>query len=126
MGKQTREVREVQNPALLAVGCRPDVYVWRQQVGVFRAMDNPERIVKVGTAGMSDAGMVVAVKITPDMVGKTIGVAAFPEFKTKKGSQKDDQKNFQRAVESRGAPYRLVRTEKEMVQFVEDVKAGKF
>ena len=50
---QQRETREVLNPALLEVGARPDVLIWRQTTGVFRAMDNPERVVKVGQPGMA-------------------------------------------------------------------------
>jgi hypothetical protein len=121
---QTREVREAQNPALLEVGARPDVLVWRQQVGVFRAMDNPDRIVKVGTPGMADSGMIVAVTITPDMLGKTIGVLVQTEFKTAKGRQAEAQNNWQAAVEKRGAVYRLVRSAAEMAQLVADVQNG--
>jgi len=121
---QNRETRTVAHPALLAVGNRPDALVWKQPVGNFRAMDNPERIVKVGTPGQSDAGMVVAVEITADMVGKTIGVAVFPEFKTAKGKQRDRQKDFEAAVRSRGGVYELVRSAEQMVDLVERVKRG--
>jgi hypothetical protein len=121
---QSREVREAQNPSLLAVGMRPDVLVWRQQVGVFRAMDNPDRIVKVGVPGMADSGMVVAVVVTPEMVGKTIGVMVQPEYKTAKGRQREAQKDWQAAVEKRGGIYRLVRSAEEMTQLVADVQNG--
>lgn len=125
MPRQTREGREVQNPAMLAVGRRDDVLIWREVVGSFRAIEDPRRIVRVGIPGMSDATMLVAVTITPDMVGKTIGVAAFPEFKTATGRQREKQEIWQAAVEKRGAPYRLIRSSEEMVQFVEDVKNGR-
>ena len=122
---QNRETRTVQNPALLEVGARPDVLVWRQQVGVFRAYDNPDRVVKVGIKGMADSGMIVAVTVTPEMVGKTIGVAVQPEFKVANGKQREHQEDWQRAVEKRGGVYRVVRTPAEMAQLVEDVKNGR-
>jgi hypothetical protein len=123
---QQRETREVQNPALLAVGGRPDVLIWRQQSGVFRAYDNPERIVRVGHPGMADAGAIVQVVITPDMVGKTVGVAVQPEFKTRAGRQREAQENWQAAVEQRGGVYRLVRSAAEMVGLVDDVQRGRW
>lgn len=116
---------KLQNICFLAVGARRDVVAFRQQSGVFRAMDS-ERVVKVGQPGMSDALAVVAVTITPDMVGKTVGVAVFPEFKTKTGRQAEAQHNFQRAVQSRGAVYRLVRSEADMLALIDDVKAGRW
>lgn len=109
---------------MLAIGSRPDVLAWRQMVGVFRAYDNPERVIKVGTAGMSDTGMIVAVTITADMVGKTVGVAVCPEFKTATGKQKEKQQNWQRAVEAVGGIYRLIRSPAELVKLVEDVRRG--
>lgn len=120
-----RETRTVQHPALLAVGARPDVLAWRQQAGLFRAYDNPDRVVRVGLPGMADAGMIVAVTITPDMVGKTIGVAVQPEFKAGRGQQSEPQQNWQRAVEARGAVYRLVRSPNDMQQLVADVQHGR-
>ncbi len=88
---QNRETRTASNPALLAVGQRRDVMAWKQPTGVFRAYDNPAQVVKVGTPGQSDAMMVVAVTITQEMVGKTVGVAVAAEFKTATGRQRDNQ-----------------------------------
>lgn len=115
---------KIQNACFLAVGSRRDALIFRQQSGVFRAMDS-DRAIKVGVPGMSDALAVVAVTITPEMVGKTIAAAVFPEFKTRTGKQAEAQQNFQRAVQSRGAVYRLVRSVDEMLALVDDVKAGK-
>ena len=121
---KNRETRTVQNPALLAVGARPDVLVWRQQSGLFRQYEPPHNPVRVGTPGIADSMAVVAVKITPDMVGKTIGVAVAPEYKTATGKQSDRQKDWQAAFESRGGIYRLIRSADEMLALVDDVKAG--
>lgn len=123
---QNRETRETQNPALLAVGARPDVLIWRQQSGVFRAYDDPSRIVRVGQPGMSDAGAIVAVTITPDMVGKTVGIAVQPEFKTRTGRASESQHAWRRAVEQRGGVYELVRTPEQMVDLVTRVQRGDF
>lgn len=121
---QNRETREVQNPALVAVGARPDVLVWRQQSGLFRSYDNPDRVVRVGTPGMADSMMVVAVTITPEMVGKTVGVAVAPEFKTTKGSLSEKQGLWRTAFEKRGGIFAVVRSAAEMVGLVERVKRG--
>lgn len=117
----------IQNEAMLEVGCDSDVLVWRQQVGNFRAMDNPNRIVKIGVPGMSDAMMIVRVKITPEMVGKEIGVAVAPEFKVpRSGRQSDKQKLWQASFERRGGIYRLIRSAAEMLALVRDVKEGRW
>ncbi len=122
---KNRETTHVQNPAMLAVGQRNDVLVWRQQSGMFLTYEPPHTPVRVGLPGMADAGMIVAVTITPEMVGKTIGVAVQPEFKSGRGQQSDRQAGWQRAVETRGGVYRIVRTEADMRQLVDDVQAGR-
>ena len=100
--------------------------VWRQQSGLFRAYDNPENIVRIGVPGLADSMAVVAVTITPDMVGKTIGVAVAPEFKTTSGRQSEAQKLWQAAFEKRGGVYRLVRSAADMTELVEDVQSGRW
>lgn len=118
---KNRETRCVQLPSLLAVGSRSDVLAWRQQSGMFFTKDgNP---VRVGVPGLADAGCIVAVTVTPDMVGKTIGVAVQAEFKAG-GQQSEAQANWQRAVEARGGIYRLVRSADDMQQLVADVQSG--
>lgn len=109
---------------MLAVGSRPDVLLSRQQSGLFFSRDgNP---VRVGLPGMADVGMIVAVTITPEMVGKTIGVAVQAEMKTSTGRQSEAQVNWQRAVEQRGGVYAIVRTEAEMRDLVERVQQGQW
>ena len=123
---QNRETRVVAHPALLAVGTRPDVMAWKQPVGLFRSLNDPQRKVFVGTPGQSDTMAVVAVTITPDMVGKTIGVAVAPEFKTDKGTQTERQQNWQAAFEKRGGIYRVIRSAADMLALVEDVQHGRW
>ena len=83
-----------------------------------------ETNILVGQPGMSDAGAIVRVTITPDMVGRTVGIAVQPEFKTARGRQREAQENWQAAVEQRGGIYELVRTPAEMVDLVERVQRG--
>lgn len=113
----------IQRAAFLAVGTRPDVAAFRLQSGLFRTLYSDQKV-RVGQPGMADGLMVVAVTITQEMVGSVVGVAAFPEFKTSTGRQAEAQHNFQRAVQARGAPYRLIRSADEMVEFVADVQRG--
>ena len=100
------------------------VLAWRQQSGLFYTRDGVP--VRVGLPGMSDCGMIVPVVITPDMVGRTIGVAVQPEFKTQKGRQSEAQSNWQQAVELRGGAYKLVRSDSEMVQLITDIQNGRW
>lgn len=111
---------------MIAVGARPDVLIWKQPVGLFRSLQDPTRKIFVGTPGQSDAMAVVSVTITPDMVGKKIGVAVAPEFKTATGKQRDNQRDWQEAFEKRGGVYRIVRGPADMLALVDDVKAGRF
>lgn len=100
--------------------------IWRQQSGVFRAYDNPQNVVRIGQPGMADSLAIVAVTITPEMVGKTIGVAVAAEYKTATGRQSEAQRNWQAAFEKRGGIYRIIRSAAEMVGLVEHVQRGSF
>ena len=122
---QNGETR-IQNNALLAVGQRPDVLAMRLQSGVFRAYDDPSKIVRVGQPGLPDTMMLVATEITPDMVGKTVPIAVAAEIKTARGRQSDAQRNWQRAFEARGGVYQLVRSPDEMIGLVDRVQRGDF
>lgn len=114
----------IQNRALLAVGMMPDVLIWRQHVGKYRPVSSPNAIVSIGQPGMADSLGVVAVTITPAMVGKTVGVAIAAEFKTQTGRQSADQKNWQAVFEKRAGIYRLIRSDDDMLEMVKNVKAG--
>jgi hypothetical protein len=114
--------KNIQNASLLAIGSDPDVLAMRLQSGVFRSMDDPSRIVKVGTPGVSDSIAIVKVVVTSDMVGKTVAVCAAAEFKTLKGKQRDAQVKWQAAFEKRGGKYRLIRSVEEMNGFINAIK----
>ena len=121
---KNRETRTVQNPALIAVGARPDVLAWRQQSGLFRAYDDPSSLVRVGQPGMADSLAIVSIEITPEMIDKRIGVAVAAEFKTKTGRQSEAQRNWQAAFERRGGVYAVVRSADEMLELVDQVQRG--
>ena len=114
--------KNIQNASLLAIGSDPDVLAMRLQSGIFRSMDDPNRIVKVGTPGVSDSIAVVRVKITQEMVGKDVAVIAAAEFKTAKGKQREAQIKWQEAFEKRGGRYRLIRSPQQMKEFIDEVR----
>ena len=116
---------KIQNAAFLATGKHPDVLAFRQQSGVFRAMNDNNRVVRVGEPGMADAGMIVPVVIEPWMVGMTLGAAVQAEFKTRTGRQAERQHDWQAAVQRSGGIYRLVRSADDMQTLINDVKTGK-
>lgn len=101
----------------------PDCLAWKQTVGNFRAIDNPDRIVQVGVPGLPDIMTVRAVTITADMVGKTIGVAVAHEVKTATGKQRESQLCFQQALEKRGGIYLITRSSEQASQQVESLPA---
>lgn len=106
---------KIQN-AILVAHSQAGALTWRNHCGAFRAMDNPQRIIKVGTPGMADIISVVPVKITADMVGKTIGVAVATEVKTATGAQGQKQKLWQHAYQLRGGIYLIARSAEQALE----------
>ncbi len=106
---QKEETTKVQNPCFLAASDYP-VLMWRQQAGLYRAYDDPSRVVRVGLPGMADTGLIVPMVITADMVGQTVGVALQVEFKTTHGRKSGKQEDWQTAVEKAGGIYSVVRS----------------
>lgn len=119
---QNQETK-IQNRCLLTAGKCRDVLAWRQQVGKYRSLHS-DAVISIGDVGMADIGMIVAVEITSDMVGKRIGAYVGAEVKTDTGRQQPEQKDWQRIVESRSAVYRIVRSDQEMQQLIDDVRSG--
>lgn len=122
---RNRETVQVQIPTMLAVGQRPDVLIWRQQAGLFRAYDDPQRVVRVGIPGAADAMAVVAVTIGQQHLGQTLGVAVAPEFKTSTGRQKQAQRDWQAAFEKRGGIYVLCREPDDLITAIDNLQAGR-
>lgn len=120
-----KEMKEtnIQNISLIAAS-QIGSMLWRNQSGVFYTRSG--QTVRVGTPGTPDSLGVVPVKITPEMVGQTIGIAVACEFKAKKGRQSDDQKRWQRNFEERGGKYALIREPDQIVEFITKIKKGNF
>lgn len=77
--------------------------------------------IQYGLVGSADIMGVSAVTITPDMVGKVIGVATAVEVKTATGRQHDQQKRFQAAWERCGGKYILARSPEDVALLAEGV-----
>lgn len=107
----------ISNGILLALSGK-DCLAWKQTVGSFRAIDNPQRIVQVGTPGMSDIMTVRALTITPDMVGKTVGIAVAHEVKTASGTQRKGQQLWERALNKAGGIYLISRSPEQALEQV--------
>jgi hypothetical protein len=69
--------------------------------------------------GCSDLLGVVPVFITPEMVGQTIGRAAFIEVKTPTGRIRPEQEQFLAVMRSRGAVAGIARSPAEAVKIIE-------
>ena len=119
---QNEETR-IQNRCLIDASKHHDVMVWRQQVGKYRSLHS-DAVISIGDVGMSDIGMIVGVKITPDMIGRTIGAYVGVEIKTSKGRQSNEQKDWQRVIEGRCGLYRIARSTEEMQEIIESVRSG--
>lgn len=91
------------------------VLSWRQQVGSYRHL-HTDGVVKIGVPGMADIGAIIPVTITPEMVGKTIGVAAQIEVKTLTGKQRDNQKRWELAVKKRHGIYAVCRSSDDAIK----------
>lgn len=109
---------------LLAIGQRRDVLAMKRTVGKFRALDKPQRLITVGTPGEPDIGAVVAVTITPEMVGRTLGLAVGIEVKTETGRQREAQKLFELAWTKRGGVYVLARSADDAVAAIDRLSGG--
>lgn len=100
----------IQNDIMTALSA-DGALVWRQHVGKFRPIyGDPNTVINVGVPGMADVAAVVPVTITPDMVGRTIGVYVGLEIKTATGKQREAQKLWQYALKKRGGIYLIARS----------------
>jgi hypothetical protein len=82
------------------------IFAWRNNTG---ALKIDGRWIRYGHPGSSDILAVTPVVITPEMVGRTVGVFTAIECKTEAGSQRANQKMFQKMVENAGGRYVLAR-----------------
>ena len=87
--------------------------------GCFRSMDG-ERIVQAGLQpkGSGDLIGIRSVKITQDMVGKTIGQFVCIECKTSKGAIRPEQKNYIDFIQSKGGLAAVCRSEADAIKLL--------
>jgi len=82
---------------LASHGCR----LWRNNTGAIK--DETGRLVRFGLCkGSSDIIGITPVTITPDMIGKRVGIFTAIEVKTPKGKATDEQINFIQRVRDLG------------------------
>jgi VRR-NUC domain len=86
------------NDILVAFGSLSNIRIWKNDVGVGRALDN-DRVLRWGLKGSSDI-------IGVGLGGKFIAI----EVKTGKARQSEQQKNFQNMVNSMGGIYIVARS----------------
>ena len=91
--------------ALSEAGC----LVCRQHVGTFRPLYGGAPI-KIGFEGLSDIGAIVPRIVTPEMVGRMVGIAAQIEVKSPTGRESEAQGMYGRAVKNKGGIYVLARS----------------
>jgi hypothetical protein len=103
----------IQSQIMLALS-ESGVLVWRQHVGTFRPIHGGAPI-KIGLTGMADLGAILPVVVTPDMVGRTVGMACQIEVKTPTGRQASAQQCWQAAVEYRGGRYIVGRSAEDVI-----------
>lgn len=112
MNKESAIMAEIML-ALSEAGC----LVWRQQVGTFRPVHGGAPV-RIGLTGMSDIGAIVPKIVTPEMVGRTIGVVAQVEVKTATGRESEAQATWGRVVRNKGGIYVLARSPEDVQHIV--------
>lgn len=90
--------RDVKNELLVLLSNEPETTAWVTTVGKYRALYSDD-IVNIGPEGAADVTV---------LYGPT-GDIAFIETKTRKGTQRESQKRFERMVKSRGGLYLIAR-----------------
>lgn len=95
--------------ALSQHGC----LVLRNNTGFFYTLDKKRKVFAGLGKGTSDLVGITPTFITPDMVGKTVGVFTAWETKTKTGRATEGQKNFISAVLDKGGYAGIARSAQE-------------
>lgn len=100
--------RDAQQAIQIAVS-QSGARVWRNNVGTFYTKDG--RPVRCGLApGSSDLIGITPVVVTPDMVGRTLGIFTALEVKAKSGRASVEQINFIGTIRRLGGIAGQVRT----------------
>lgn len=95
------------NEALVVLGSKPGFVIFKNVTGVFRALNNPDKVVRVGLEG------------SPDLIGFCPDGKFFAgEIKTGKGVLSQVQKNFRRVAEASSVHYLEIRDLKTILDFL--------
>jgi len=113
----TPEAR-VKAALLRRIGRARHLMVWNNPTGVGRSLDG-QRVIRFGCPGSGDVLGVKRVLITAEMVGTVIGRAVSVETKARRGTQRTQQKNFERRFTEVGGLYLIVRTEDDATELLQ-------
>lgn len=106
----------LQNAIRLALS-EVGVITWRNNVGALK--DENGRLVRYGPCkGSSDIIGIKSVKVTPAMVGGTVGIFCALEVKTPTGRPTKAQLQFIKAIKDAGGIAEVVRSEEEAISAV--------
>jgi hypothetical protein len=107
--------------ANILIKTAPLATLFKNVRGCFRSMDG-ERIVQAGLQpkGSGDLIGIRSVKITQDMVGKTIGQFVCIECKTSKGAVRPEQKNYIEFIQSKGGIAGIARSPEDAIQLLSE------
>jgi len=96
--------------------------LFRNNVGAYKTQEGYYVRYGVGGAGGSDLIGIAPIVITPDMVGKTVGVFTAIEVKTKKGKPTEKQNKFIRSIKRLGAIAGVARSPAEAIEIIKNFK----
>lgn len=99
------------NLELVELSKIPQVRVWKQQTGVARSMDDPDRIISFGIKGSGDISGIVTVKCG-------LGVRLEIDKKIGKDKMSDDQIKFAAMITARGGLYIESRNTNETIDII--------
>lgn len=111
--------KQIQTEILNNIGSRPDVRLFRNNVGV---MLDSSRPIRFGLCkGSSDLIGIQKIKITPEMVGKEIGQFISIEVKSEKGKPTKEQKLWLEMIHRFGGKAFIARSVEESEYLLQDV-----
>lgn len=109
--------KKIQNSIMLTLGSKPWCRIFRNNVGT--ATTSTGSFIRFGLApGSSDLIGITKVKITPDMVGKEVGIFTAIEVKDTRGKVSDKQKKFIDTIKKMGGIAFVARSAKEALDLV--------
>ena len=111
---------DIQNTIMLELS-KSGAIAFRNNVGAAKTESGGFVKFGVGGTGGSDLICIVPVEITPDMVGKTLGIFTAIEVKTKKGRPTTNQNNFINAIKNNGGLAGIARSVDDALKIINDI-----